>query len=711
MNFSKTNNKKIVINLVVLSLFLSAVLPTVVAAEENNVDNLDINKELIETDDSNKQVEKDNKVEMNKEETESPNEPIAEESDSEAKNMNDSEAIDSSNEISQQESSINSEIEDEPLIDSPKEESPVINNETEEDSLTDKENKTEENEKNTEEPFSLEKNRELAMKIMEEEKNENSRMTLFSTNSLSPTTAFINSIASAAVETGNQYGLYPSVIMAQAILESGWGKSSLSKAPNYNLFGIKAEKGYTGNFVIVDTKEWVEDKNHKDEGYYITISANFRKYSSYTETFKDHSLFLQKDRYEKVWLKNAGTYQDATKALSDAGYATDPEYASKLNSIIATYDLQNYDLWQYTNYNAIITKNGISIDTLPWGVNGFKKVASSSEYVGMGVKVTKRTHDGAYAFVILNDRELGWIDTKALAVFETNKVNYSAIIKKASISIDTIPYGIPGYKKNFSSSDYLGKELQVTQETTNGMYVQLSLDGKNLGWINKSAIQQFKTKNISYTALITKKSISIDSLPWGTTGYKKMASSSSYTGKELQVTRETEDGKYGYLSIDGKNAGWIDKKAIQQFPTKTVSYMAFIAKTGVSIDTLPWGTTGYTKVASTSNYVGKEIKVTKEIIDGSYVYISIEGKEIGWVNKNSLQTLKAETISYLARVNKKSISIDTLPWGTPGYKKTASSSDYLGKEVQVKRETFDNNYVYISIDGKNIGWIDRSALN
>ncbi|MFL2134532.1 GW dipeptide domain-containing protein [Desemzia sp. FAM 24101] len=697
---------------IVLSIFLSAVAPTIVLAEGNNSNT---NKELVETDIT-KQDEKDNNVEIKKDESESSENPVAaEETILETKEIDNTEIMNSSNETSEQESTIdnenetktNSKTEEATTIDNETEETEAANSEKEEDSTSAEENETEEIKENV---FSLEENRELAMKIMEEEINKKNKISLFSTNSIVPTTVFINSIASAAVNMGNQYGLYPSVIMAQAILESGWGNSSLSKAPNYNLFGIKAENGYTGNFVTVDTKEWVKDQNHKDGGYYITISAKFRKYSSYTETFKDHALFLKKDRYQKVWLKNAGTYQEATKALSDAGYATDPEYASKLNSIIASYDLQNYDLWEQTNYNTVITKSGISIDSLPWGIKGFEKIASSSDFVGIEAQVTKKTHNGAYAFIVVNGEEIGWINSQALNLFETNIVAYNAIIKKTSISIDTIPYGIPGYKKVSSSTDHLGKELQVTRKTKDGEYVYLLVDGKGLGWINKNAIQQFKTKTLSYTGIIAKNSISIDSLPWGTFGYKKIASSSDYTGKELQITRETEDGKYIYILTNGKNIGWIDKNSIKQFLTKTVSYTAFIAKERISIDSLPWGTFGYKKIASTSDYKGKEINVTREMSNGDYVYISVDGKEIGWINKNSLQTLKSEIKPYTIRVNKKSISIDTLPWGTLGYTKVASSSDYLGKEVKIIKETSDNKYAYISIEGKNIGWIDRKAL-
>ncbi|WP_317617083.1 glycoside hydrolase family 73 protein [Bombilactobacillus thymidiniphilus] len=151
--------------------------------------------------------------------------------------------------------------------------------------------------------------------------------------------SFIQQIAPYAQQSANNYGLYPSVMMAQAILESGWGSSTLSQAPNYNLFGIKGS--YNGASVSMPTLEWIN-------GGYVTVNANFRKYPSYLESFNDNGDKLRNgisgapDFYKGTWRENTSSYKDATAWLQGR-YATDPSYASKLNNIIQTYNLTQYD--------------------------------------------------------------------------------------------------------------------------------------------------------------------------------------------------------------------------------------------------------------------------------------------------------------------------------------------------------------------------------
>lgn len=154
---------------------------------------------------------------------------------------------------------------------------------------------------------------------------------------------FINQHSTRAIEYANRANLFPSVMMAQAILESGWGSSSLSKPPYHQLFGIKGNN-FSGSTVTMPTREWIVDRNHKDGGYYITINAEFRVYASYDQAFSDQTNFLTvNSRYRNVFRNQSATYRDATRALQSAGYATDPEYANKLNALIERWELHRLD--------------------------------------------------------------------------------------------------------------------------------------------------------------------------------------------------------------------------------------------------------------------------------------------------------------------------------------------------------------------------------
>lgn len=125
-----------------------------------------------------------------------------------------------------------------------------------------------------------------------------------------------------------------SVTIAQAALESAWGESGLTKNGNA-LFGIKAGKSWTGKRYTTRTTE-------VQNGNTISTTADFRAYDSWSESIIDHDDFLrQNSRYAAVLTCDNG--YDAADALQAAGYATDPYYAHKLQSIISQYGLSKYD--------------------------------------------------------------------------------------------------------------------------------------------------------------------------------------------------------------------------------------------------------------------------------------------------------------------------------------------------------------------------------
>ena len=154
------------------------------------------------------------------------------------------------------------------------------------------------------------------------------------------TQAFIDEIAEDAREIAGKNNLYASVMIAQAILESGSGNSALASAPNYNLFGIKGD--YEGSSVNFLTQE------DTGGGDMISIRASFRKYPSYKESLTDYMTLLtggisnNNSFYSGTWKSNTENYKEATKFLTGR-YATDTSYASKLNSLIEAYDLTDFD--------------------------------------------------------------------------------------------------------------------------------------------------------------------------------------------------------------------------------------------------------------------------------------------------------------------------------------------------------------------------------
>lgn len=147
---------------------------------------------------------------------------------------------------------------------------------------------------------------------------------------------FIKQVAPTAEKEQRKYHVYASVTIAQAALESNWGQSELAQKYN-NLFGVKG----TGiNSALMTTKEYVN-------GQWITIKANFVVYPSWQKSIEAHTALLvngidgDQNHYQQVI--NAQSYQQAAEALQQSGYATDPDYAQKLITIIQKYKLYQYD--------------------------------------------------------------------------------------------------------------------------------------------------------------------------------------------------------------------------------------------------------------------------------------------------------------------------------------------------------------------------------
>ena len=155
----------------------------------------------------------------------------------------------------------------------------------------------------------------------------------FSTQFSPEPSAFIEELAAHAAPVAESNNLYASVMIAQAVVESGWGSSALSQAPNHNLFGIKGS--YNGQSVTMSTQEYIN-------GRYVTVDAAFRKYPSYTASFQDNAALLSTSLYSGAWKSNTNSYKDATAALTGL-YATAPNYNTVLNGIIESYDLTRFD--------------------------------------------------------------------------------------------------------------------------------------------------------------------------------------------------------------------------------------------------------------------------------------------------------------------------------------------------------------------------------
>ncbi|WP_353192878.1 flagellar assembly peptidoglycan hydrolase FlgJ [Pandoraea pnomenusa] len=141
---------------------------------------------------------------------------------------------------------------------------------------------------------------------------------------------FVERMATAAQNASASSGIPARFMLSQAALESGWGKREIRRADgstSHNVFGIKAGKNWNGPTVEVATTEYVNGQPRK-------VMAKFRAYNSYDEAFADYANLISKNpRYASV-VASANDAAGFATNLQRAGYATDPQYASKLMKIM-----------------------------------------------------------------------------------------------------------------------------------------------------------------------------------------------------------------------------------------------------------------------------------------------------------------------------------------------------------------------------------------
>ncbi|HID45552.1 MAG TPA: flagellar assembly peptidoglycan hydrolase FlgJ [Chromatiaceae bacterium] len=143
--------------------------------------------------------------------------------------------------------------------------------------------------------------------------------------------AFIQDLWPAAQKVADKLGITPEVLIAQAALETGWGKKMPdgSQGSSMNLFGIKADASWRGEKVSVQTLEYREHVAVREQ-------ASFRAYDSTENSMEDYVAFLKNNpRYETA-LKHVNDPQRFLRELQDAGYATDPHYAEKIQGIMSS---------------------------------------------------------------------------------------------------------------------------------------------------------------------------------------------------------------------------------------------------------------------------------------------------------------------------------------------------------------------------------------
>ena len=191
---------------------------------------------------------------------------------------------------------------------------------------------------------------------------------------------FIPTIAPLVVAENNNRGkpLYPSVVIAQAICESGWGQSKIMMKANA-IFGIKATASWKGKVYNANTQECY------DGSTYTNITACFRAYNNLAESISDYfDLITKSERYRRAIV--AETPLECITAIKNGGYATSPTYINTIMSIINSNNLTQYDNVEdvensvnNSNYIEYIVKSGDTLSAIAQKYNTtYQKIANDN---------------------------------------------------------------------------------------------------------------------------------------------------------------------------------------------------------------------------------------------------------------------------------------------------------------------------------------------
>jgi flagellum-specific peptidoglycan hydrolase FlgJ len=167
---------------------------------------------------------------------------------------------------------------------------------------------------------------------------------------------FIQTAVPLARDAQRETGVPASVTIAQAILESDWGASLLTRTAN-NFFGIKATGSpAAGDFYWSDTWEVVDGED-------VVVRAAFRAYPTPRDSFLDHGRFFLRNWRYAAALRVTSEPRKFAQAIADTGYATDPAYAGKLIRLMDQYQLYQYDLPAAVELNAPLSAPATSSDS------------------------------------------------------------------------------------------------------------------------------------------------------------------------------------------------------------------------------------------------------------------------------------------------------------------------------------------------------------
>ncbi len=323
---------------------------------------------------------------------------------------------------------------------------------------------------------------------------------------------FLNNIAGPAQQVAQQRGLYASLMIAQAALESGWGGSYLSTSA-YNLFGVKWSG--SGAYIELPTQEFYN-------GSYHTIYDKFQRYSSYAESLNGYANVIT-TRFPKSTRANSANYAIAAQNLRYGvygTYATAPDYADKLIRVIQTYNLTAYDV------------GGTSVDTNQTPTNNNNNV-DQTQTSGNGTYTVKA---GDSLYRIAKNHNISLQELKSLNNLNSDLIFAGQVLK------------VSGQVSSSQSSTNTSQSSNQPQASGNGTYTVKAGDSLYRIAVNHNmSLQELKNLNNLSSNLI---------MPGQVLKVSGQVSSSQPSTNTSQSSNQTQASGNGTYTVKAGDSLW-----------------------------------------------------------------------------------------------------------------------------------------------------------
>ncbi|MET1249208.1 GW domain-containing glycosaminoglycan-binding protein [Sporolactobacillus sp. STCC-11] len=308
--------------------------------------------------------------------------------------------------------------------------------------------------------------------------------------------------------------------------------------------------------------------------------------------------------------------------------------------------------------------------TQPFQIRGSSWAGSQQTYANQWVQIVReaKTIRGTYYLFQVNGRNIGWMDITAFQSidddkYEDQEIHYTGQVKTGGANqVWEKPFPVSGSKWLASQSSYAGQWVKIIRQakTVAGTYYQYQIDGQAVGWMDTNAFQSladdtYYDNEVNYVGQVKSGSDNqIWSQPFPIRGSSWAGSQQTYANQWVQIVREAKTirGIYYLFQVDGRNIGWLDKTAFQSignnsYTDKTVDYIAqIISGNENQIWSQPFPVNRSSWVDSAGSYKSDWVKVIREAqtYKGTYCLIQLNGRTIGWIDKNALLATNAYNV-------------------------------------------------------------------